>query len=186
MLTARECTEYDKIEWIAGHELLMSPPGIAHIRIQRNLGGIIWNFLKGKRCEVFAEALLILDADNRFIPDLMIVCDKKKIKANYIVGTPDFAAEILSPSTRQNDIGNKKDTYEKFGVKEYWIIDPISQTVDAYLLVEGRYVLDASYHNYSSEDWADLTEKEKQAARLTLKISLYDDLVIDIKDIFDA
>lgn len=176
--------DYDKTEVIAGRELMMSPPGIPHIRIQRNLGGIIWNFLRGKRCEIFAEALLILDEANHFIPDLMIVCDKQKIKLKHIDGAPDFVAEILSPATRQNDLGSKKDAYEKFGVKEYWVIDPISQTVDIYILRDGRYVLDASFQNYSSEDWENLSVEEKKSVKLTLKLSLYDDLSIDIREIF--
>jgi len=184
MSTASAHIECDKTETVAGRELMMSPPGISHINIQMNLGGIIWQFLKGKRCKVFSEAMLVLDGANRFIPDLMIVCDRKKIKAKYIDGVPDFVAEILSPSTRQIDIGTKKDTYEKFGVKEYWVIDPMSQTVDVYLLHNKRYVLDKSCHNYSPEDWDELTDKEKETAQLTLKISLYDDLIIDIKEIF--
>ena len=178
-------SDYQKIELIHGNEYAMSPATIKHIIVQRNLSGIIWNFLRGKHCQVFAEAEVIFDENIHLIPDLLVVCNKEKIKKNFIQGAPDFIVEVLSPSTKRRDMTVKKDIYEKYGVKEYWLINPKDESIEVYLLHEGKYQLDNIYHNFDEEDWAALTEKEKSEQQLSLKISLYDDLEILVKDIFE-
>ena len=87
---------------------MLATATIPHIRIQRNLSNILYNYLKGKRCEVFTEAKVVFDKKNWFQPDLIVVCDKSKIKNAYIDGPPDFVAEILSPATQFRDFGIKK------------------------------------------------------------------------------
>jgi len=114
-----ERLENPTYELIHGEEVMQAQPSANHSRITRNLSSIIWNYLKGKRCEVFLEMMVYFDEDNHYIPDLVIVCDSNKIKGSYIEGAPDLAVEILSPSTKKRDIGIKKEIYEKFGVKEY-------------------------------------------------------------------
>ena len=47
-------------------------------------------------------------------------------------GAPDLAVEIISPSNSFKDRNQKKRLYEKFGVKEYWIIDPANRTIEIY------------------------------------------------------
>ena len=111
--------DYIKTERINGVEYDMSPANIQHIRIQRRLTMIIGNFLQGKKCEVFAEAEVRLSPIDHLIPDICIVCEPYQIKDTHIEGAPDFVVEVLSPSTRRKDITVKKDTYERFGVKEY-------------------------------------------------------------------
>lgn len=178
-------SDYQKIELIHGKEYAMSPATIRHIAVQRNLSAIIWNFLRGKRCQVFTEAEVVFDEENHLIPDLLVVCDKDKIKKNFIQGAPDFIVEVLSPSTKRRDITVKKDLYERYGVKEYWLINPKDESIEVYLLHEGKYQLDNIYHNFDEEDWAALSESEKAAQQLSLKISLYDDLEIMVKDVFE-
>lgn len=179
MLTAKK-----KEERIQGKTFLMSPAGMWHNKIGMNLARIIGNYLWGKRCEVFYESKVVFDEENHFIPDLIIVCDRAKIKYGFVQGAPDLVIEILSPSTRTKDAREKKAVYEKFGVKEYWLVDPISETIDVYLRTETGFVLDNTYHNYSDEEWEALDEEERAEAMLLLKVSLYDDLVIDVKDVF--
>lgn len=53
--------------------------------------------------------------------------------------------EILSPSTSQNDKIRKKRQYERFGVKEFWIADPTHQTVDQFVLQNGKFTLYETY-----------------------------------------
>lgn len=178
-------SKYQKIELIYDKEYAMSPATIRHIAIQRNLSGIIWHFLRGKRCQVFTEAEVIFDEKNHLIPDLLVVCDKEKIKKNFISGAPDFIVEVISPSTKRRDITVKKDIYERYGVKEYWLINPRDESIEVYLLQDGKYQLDNIYHNFDEEDWAALTESERAEQLLSLKISLYDDLEIQIKDVFE-
>ena len=178
--------DYDKSELINGVVYNMAPPNLNHRRIQRRLTRVIDNFLRGKRCEVFFEAEVEFDEDNKLILDVSIVCDSSKIGEENIKGAPDFVAEVLSPSTRKRDMTVKKLIYEKYGVKEYWIISPKDEAVEVYRLNEhGRYYLDNVYTNFSEYEWEQLKEEEREKFNLTLKISLYDDLEISIKEIFE-
>ena len=58
-----------------------------------------------------------------------------------VTGAPDLIIEILSPSAAKYDRGDKKDLYERFGVKEYWIADPKNQSIEIYILTNDRYKL---------------------------------------------
>ena len=177
--------EKRKVEYIDGVAYMMAPAGTGHNSIGGNLYRIISNYLHKKRCKVFYETKVVFDEKNHFIPDLLVVCDRDKIKENHVEGAPDFVVEILSPSTRKRGLSSKRDVYEKFGVKEYWIIDPKSKTVDVYVLRDGRYTMTSSHHPYTEAELDGLEEDEKKDAFLPLKLSLYEDLVIDVKEVFE-
>ena len=178
--------DYD-VEIINGREVMMSPrPAISHIRVANNINNIFYNFLKGKKCEAFPDGTeLHLDEENVFIPDAMIVCNPDIVQKQGIVGVPDLVVEVLSPSTAKNDIGEKKEVYEKHGVKEYWIVSPIARSIEVYLLRDGKFHLDEVYHDYTDEDWADMKEEDREKVPLFLKVSLYEDFVISVKDVFE-
>ena len=171
-------------ECIDGEEVLMSPTGFHHNTIGGNLYRIIANYLHGKRCKIVFDIFVRLGKRDLYAPDIAVFCQPFKIKSDVIEGIPDFVVEILSPSTRKKDVGTKKNGYEKYGVKEYWIVDPKAETIDVYLLKDGKYELDESYHNYTEDELEFLHEETKAKTKMTLKLSLYDDLEIDIKDIF--
>ena len=65
-------------------------------------------------------------------PDIVIVCDKTKLRHNGVNGAPDVVFEILSPSTAQRDLADKLYLYERAGVKEYVIVDPYNMIVTVY------------------------------------------------------
>ena len=174
-----------KVEYIDGTAYMMAPSGTGHNSIGGNLFRIISNYLHKKRCKVFYETKVVFDEKNRFIPDLLVVCDRDKIKENYVQGAPDFVAEILSPSTRKLDLSSKRDVYERFGVSEYWVIDPKAKTIDVYVLREGRYVMIGSHHPYTEAELDGLEEEVKAEVFLPLKLSLYEDLSIDVREVFE-
>ena len=60
-----------------------------------------------------------------------------KIESKGLVGVPDLVVEILSPGTAHVDIGEKRDVYEQYGVKEYFIVDPVDKKVTT-LILQGR------------------------------------------------
>ena len=186
MNTTELLAEDDVYEKIAGREVMFARPSTAHIIVARNLTYILHSYLRGKRCQLLAEPDVFFDDENRFIPDLLIVCDKNKIKADGIHGAPDFVVEILSLSTQKRDLTIKKDTYEKFGVREYWIVDPFVKTVTVYRLFDGKYQIDNIYRTQTDAEIAALREEDKAALELKLKVSLYDDLIIDIGEIFEG
>ncbi len=82
-----------------------------------------------------------LDCDDRTMvqPDVLILCDEKKIMKWGIMGAPDFVVEVLSPSTKRKDCFKKLAKYEAAGVKEYWMIDPYQKKVIVYDFVKENY-----------------------------------------------
>lgn len=164
----------------------MTPRSVPnHNTVIVNLSIVFGNYLKGKKCKVFANGIdVYLDEENNVIPDLMITCNRDIIKSNGVYGAPDLIVEILSPSTATNDKGYKKSLYEKFGVIEYWIIDIPSKSIDVYLLKDGKYILDYVYSIYPDYILEKMNEDEKQKIKINFKTSLFDDLVIELEDVF--
>ena len=179
--------EKRRVEKIKGQTVMLAAmPAVNHNRVAGYIYHTFLNYLKKKRCEAFSDGVEIhLDEDNTFVPDAMIVCNKDIIKYDGIYGAPDLVVEVLSPSTASRDRGAKKDVYEQHGVKEYWIADPKSKSVEVYHLKDGRFVLDNVYTAYEEWEWKSLSDKEKEAAKLPLKVSLYDDFFIDVREIFE-
>ena len=120
-------------------------------------------------------------------PDLVVITEENKNimssnKAMY--GAPDLVVEVLSKSTMKRDFTIKKETYEKFGVKEYWIVDPMMETIEAYILNAGKYELDYKYINYDEDDLKELNEEERTTARFEISPSIFPELKIKLRDIF--
>jgi len=85
-----------------------------------------------------------LDDGNVYQPDLLFVSESRipELVKDRIEGAPDLVIEILSPSNGYYDLRHKKDVYEKYGVKEYIIIDPIQQSAEVFVLKDKKYTLD--------------------------------------------
>lgn len=121
-----------------------------------------------KTGEIFPAPLdVVLDEENAPQPDLMYVSNENNTVLNeeelVIVGTPDLVIEILSPGTAKRDKTLKKDIYEQFGVKEYWLVDTGNKTVEVYTLQNNRYELFA---------FADAEENVKSALLPDLAFAL--------------
>ncbi len=78
-------------------------------------------------------------------PDILFVA-----KANLVIsaedkvnGAPDIIAEILSPSSAYYDLRKKFKVYERYGVKEYWVVDPEEASIEVYELVDDNFCLAA-------------------------------------------
>jgi Uma2 family endonuclease len=142
----------DTLDWEGRWELIdgipydMSPaPRTDH---QRIAGGLYWqlrNFLNGRTCEPFIAPFDVHlnydEGDDTVVqPDVIVVCDKSKLRDGDCKGAPDFVAEVLSPSTAMRDRTKKFQLYLRAGVKEYWIVDPAAQAVDVHILENGKYV----------------------------------------------
>ncbi len=61
-------------------------------------------------------------------------------RETHYEGPPDLVVEVLSPASVKHDRVTKFDLYERNGVSEYWIIDPLAEYLEAYTLREGKYV----------------------------------------------
>jgi len=123
---------------------MCAAPTTYHQTIAFELGRKIADFLDEKECTVFPVPVDVFffrlneqdedDVDTVVQPDVTVVCDKAKIRPRGIWGAPDFVVEILSPSTSRKDLSEKFALYQRFGVKEYWVIDPPGRWLQQYLL----------------------------------------------------
>ncbi len=140
-------------------DLVMSPsPTPYHQLLSGRLFYLIQSHLEkinsGGIC-LYAPMDVRLDEENVFQPDLLYIAEERKeeLMIDRISGAPDLVVEILSPSTAYYDLKQKKGFYERFGVKEYLIIDPGAKDVEVYNLINEEYILH---------------QKEKQNGTITL------------------
>ncbi len=150
----------ERWELIDGYAYNMSPaPSRRHQQISRELERQIANFLLDKTCEVydapFDVRLPEADEEDEDIytvvqPDLVVICDRKKLDDKGSRGAPDLIIEILSPATSSKDMKIKLALYERHGVKEYWVVHPTDNIIMVFKLdkkkMYGRPVV------YSEED----------------------------------
>jgi len=132
---------------LINNELIMSPsPNAIHQAIAARLSQSILNFLDSRQEEGYVALSMdvVFDVANVFQPDVLYVCEERvdAIVGERVEGAPDLAVEILSPSNAYYDLRQKKEIYEKYGVKEYIIIDPLSKNAELYELKEAGYHLD--------------------------------------------
>jgi len=172
-----------------GKIVSMSPPGVSmgHNYTAFNIASIFRQYLRKKQCKVFPDGnKLILSNKDYAYPDVMVVCDKNKIKWDGIYGAPDLVVEVLSRSTSNKDRGYKKNLYEKHGVKEYWLVNTWDKSIEVYLLKGERYDLDNVYHIYPNYELDSMTDEEKSEIITEFKTSLFDDLIISLDEVFES
>lgn len=174
------------VERIEGKTYLMAPcPRPSHNVIATNILNIFYNYLKGKRCRAFGDNMDVhIDNENVYVPDVMIVCDRSRVHHDGLHGAPDLAVEVLSPSTAHRDRGPKMRHYAAAGTKEYWIVSPLGKSVEVYHNEGGRFELDAMYTDYTDLDLERMNDDDRKEVRWQIPVSLYDDFLVDVKDVF--
>ena len=137
----------ERYQIIKGEVFQMASPSVVHQGILRDLTIQFGNWLKGKPCQVFAAPLDVRlfpkedNSDDTVVqPDLLVVCDKKKISKNSINGAPDFVVEIVSPSNSHRELFLKFQYYLEAGVREYSVIDPEVKKVQVNKYKDGHYI----------------------------------------------
>ena len=132
---------------LINYDLIMSPSPLAiHQQILFSLSEIIVLYaIKQERRGQWLYSLMDVKFDDGNIlqPDILYIAEERipELIKDRIEGAPDLIIEILSPSNAYYDLRQKKDIYEKYGVKEYIIIDPVQENADLYLLKDGAYYL---------------------------------------------
>jgi len=168
----------ERWELIDGVAYNMTPaPARRHQGILRELAGQLFNYLKDKPCKLYLAPFDVRlpendEADEEVTtvvqPDIVVICDPKKLDDRGARGAPDLVIEILAPSTSRKDVKIKFNLYEMHGVREYWIVDPTGGTVMAYRLgPDSRY---GRPQVYTDEDSA--------------PVGIFEDLTIDLKAVF--
>lgn len=132
-----------RAELLGGELFLMSSPSTTHQAILTWLGFEIYANIREKsgRCKTFLAPFavyLMNDETNYVEPDIVVICDKEKIDNRGCHGAPDWALEIVSPSSKRLDFYKKLTAYKEAGVREYWIVDPARQAIVVYNLEEDK------------------------------------------------
>lgn len=141
-----------RAELIDGKMYMMAPPARIHQKLVSQFTKIIGNYIDEKYgdCEVYpAPFAVFLNEDdwNYVEPDISVVCDKRKLTDKGCSGAPDWIVEIISPSDPQRDYGIKLFKYRSSGVREYWIVNPKTRTVNVFDFENER-----SSNQYSFDD----------------------------------
>jgi Uma2 family endonuclease len=170
--------EDERWEIINGEPYMQAAPSWQHQAISRELMMQFGEYLRNKICQIFAAPFDLRlpaadekdeDITNVYQPDLLVVCDKNKLKGTGYCGVPSLVIEILSPSTARIDRLLKFNMYEKAGVKEYWIVEPDTKLISVFILLDNnRYGRPELY-----------TEND------TVKVSIFTDLVIELGTVFN-
>ncbi len=140
----------DKRYELLDGELYLNPaPNIKHQLISGNLEIVLALHVRSRDLGVILHAPcdVLLSEEDVVQPDILFV---RKERAGItgqanIKGAPDLVVEILSASTRSRDLELKRKTYARFGVQEYWIVDPDEETVEILVWHEAGYQRAATY-----------------------------------------
>ncbi len=138
-----------RYELIDGEVFRLAPtPLIEHQEVAGEVYCQLRNQLDGKPCRPYIAPVDVrlprkdeADAaiDTIVQPDVLVVCDPSKIDRRGVRGAPDWLLEVLSPSTAAHDQIAKLRTYERAGVREYWLVHPGDRTLTVYVLETGQY-----------------------------------------------
>ena len=123
-----------RYELLDGDLLLTPAPNLRHQRLQLRLGTRLAQFIEeqGLGELFFAPCDVVLSDTDVVQPDLLFVSNDRRhllLGGANVLGAPDLVVEILSPSTAGRDRTLKRALYVKHGVKEYWLVDPVAETV---------------------------------------------------------
>jgi Uma2 family endonuclease len=131
-------------ELIDGEHYVTPSPASKHQRIVWNLNGLLYNYLQEHPVgKAFSAPLDVVFSQFDVVePDLLFVSAEragKVLTEKNIQGAPDLVVEIGCSATRKRDETTKRRLYERFGVAEYWIIDPEIDTIKVYRRISDRY-----------------------------------------------
>jgi Uma2 family endonuclease len=139
----------ERVELIKGWIYKMSPaPRRLHQTVSGNLFFELKSFFKECNCKVYEAPFDIRlkkrkgtdqEIDTVVQPDISVFCDLTKLDDRGGIGAPDLVVEITSDSTMKKDYNEKFNVYEENGVREYWIVNPDSQSMEVFTLVNDTY-----------------------------------------------
>ena len=144
--------EGQRAELIDGQIYDMATPNRMHQTISFSIARTIADHIDAKNggCEVYMAPFAVIiqnDIKNYVEPDVCVICDKDKLSDRGCEGAPDWIIEIVSPSSRKTDYIIKNTAYSRAGVREYWIVDPKTESVLCYFFEESD-----EPHSYTFDD----------------------------------
>ncbi len=147
-LTVKELYEIyppeSRVELINGEVYEMPAPTTSHQRVLFRIAKRL-DEAKGKGEVLIAPVDVMLSEDILLQPDLVLVLDTTKVK-DRVEGVPDLVVEVVSPSSLKRDVVDKFRLYEKYGVKEYWLVFPAEKSLLIFTLTDKGYELFSEAH----------------------------------------
>ncbi len=124
--------------------IIMSPAPITpHADVQNEIFNALYVFVKRQKAgKVYCAPVdVYLNAKNVYQPDIFFIAKERIdiIEERGIYGSPDLIIEILS-ADRKSDLVIKKAVYEVLGVKEYWVVDPLTKWCEGFVIQNGQYI----------------------------------------------
>ncbi len=162
----------ERWELIDGEAYMMTPaPSGRHQQISSEVGGQLWTALKASPCVLYYAPTDLAfeaaeDTDTVVQPDLFIMCGPHKSNGQ-VIGIPVLVIEILSLSTARRDKVTKRALYERVGVKEYWIVDPVYEVIDVFV-----------------HDGTEYSRNQTVAKGDSLSVSMLDGVWVDVEAVF--
>lgn len=160
-----------RYELVEGEFFMVPSPNEPHQRISAEIEYLLQSYVKKRRTGFVYDAPfdVVLSDEDVVQPDIIYVSKERRniITHNNIQGAPDLVIEILSPKISYRDREIKRKLYYKYGVKEYWIVDPVKQTIEVL-----------------SRDVAGYKKTGMYTVDTPLSSPLFSDLSIDLKSVF--
>jgi Uma2 family endonuclease len=138
-----------RYEIIGGELIMRGSPRIIHQIISLNLASKLHSFVSEHNLGRILEAStdVVLSMTDVVQPDILFVSKERShiITENNIVAAPDLVVEILSESTKVRDKTTKKTLYEKYRAKEYWLIYPVEEKIEQFILQNEQLALNETF-----------------------------------------
>lgn len=133
----------ERYELIEG-ELFVTPlPTRRHQLVLSNLFYVLSAHVRASRLGWILDNVgVYLDEQTYLVPDLAFISRERRgaMGTRGVEAVPDLVCEILSPSTRRRDLVTKRALYARAGVREYWLTDPLAQSLTVLILESGGFV----------------------------------------------
>lgn len=138
-------TDEKRYELIEGDLYMVPSPYFYHQIVSGNIEFMLRDFVKKRNLGivVYAPIDVVLSPEDVLQPDILFISKERRhiITEKNVSGAPDLVIEILSPSTQERDKLVKRNLYAKYGVKEYWIVDPSAKNIEILSLSGQGYKL---------------------------------------------
>jgi Uma2 family endonuclease len=138
------CDEDLRAEWVDGEIIIMAPANFEHDDLNTWLTTLLRMFIEEHDLGIICANVSVRFGAlrRRRDPDLFFISKDRQhlMRPTYFDAAPDLAIEIVSPDSQSRDRREKFTEYEKAGVREYWIIDPLSKTAELYRLERKRFL----------------------------------------------
>lgn len=146
-----------RFEWVDGKVIVMAPASRKHVQLTGWIQSLLLIVVQQQQLgEVLGPEFMVRlrkGEKSRRVPDVLFVTSARKslLKPTYLDGAPDLAIEVVSPDSVARDWREKYLAYEAAGVREYWVIDPLSRQMEVYVLKRKKFQVVASSKDGSVE-----------------------------------